>query len=111
MKIIQVKKIEVLEDIFGKPRTVIFKNSPFCTISRAARNEFERFAEKCDETVELYMVDVISGRDISNKITEKTGIKHESPQAILLQNGMVAWHASHMMITYEALKTITENPL
>ncbi|MCE5252448.1 bacillithiol system redox-active protein YtxJ [bacterium] len=111
MKIIQLTKIDDLDDIFRRPQVIIFKNSPFCPISRAARHEFERFAQTCDIKADLYMVDVISSRDISNKIAEKTGIKHESPQAILLKNGAAAWHASHMMITHETLEKITENPL
>jgi bacillithiol system protein YtxJ len=44
-----------------------------------------------------------SARDISNAVAEKTGIRHESPQAIVLKNGAPVYHASHFDVSAEAI--------
>jgi bacillithiol system protein YtxJ len=34
------------------------------------------------------------------------GVRHETPQAILLRDGVPVWSASHFRITAEALKKV-----
>jgi bacillithiol system protein YtxJ len=107
----QIKKLEdetTLDELFQKPNVLLFKNSMNCGISRSARGQLERFAVNCDDPVDIYMVDVISDKALSRKIAERTGITHESPQAICLKNGKVSWHASHFKITEEELKKAVE---
>ncbi|MEM7357326.1 MAG: monothiol bacilliredoxin BrxC family protein [Acidobacteriota bacterium] len=45
-----------------------------------------------------------NARDVSNEIAQRTGVKHESPQALLMRDGTVTWHASHWSIQAEALQ-------
>jgi bacillithiol system protein YtxJ len=45
-----------------------------------------------------YYLDLLEHRNISNAIAQDTGVEHESPQAILIENGKVLKHASHMSI-------------
>ena len=40
-------------------------------------------------------------RDVSNALAEKTGIRHESPQAIVLKDEKPIYHASHYDVTAE----------
>ena len=47
------------------------------------------------EQLDRYMVDVLHSRDISQMIAENLKIRHESPQAFMVRNGEVIWHASH----------------
>jgi bacillithiol system protein YtxJ len=44
-------------------------------------------------------LDLLNHRDISNAIAEKTGIYHQSPQAIVLVNGEVKYQDSHSEIS------------
>ena len=106
MKIKIIEGIDSLEEIFRKTKIMILKNSQRCPISRTAKREFEKFAEEYNDRIDLYMVDVIKCRDISNEIAEKTGVKHESPQIFLVENGEVTWHASHWNIKSETLHDI-----
>jgi bacillithiol system protein YtxJ len=80
-----------------------------CPISRRARNEYEKFVttknQEGEKSLHYYMIDVVNNREISNSIENKTGIKHESPQIILLHNGQPQWYESHMSINS---KTINE---
>ncbi|MGA8944051.1 MAG: bacillithiol system redox-active protein YtxJ, partial [Thermoactinomyces sp.] len=75
-----------------------------CPISARAFREFKSFLET-EEGTELPagVVLVVEDRPVSNAITEKFGIRHASPQAILLKNGKVCWHASHNDITSASL--------
>jgi bacillithiol system protein YtxJ len=77
---------------------VIYKHSPICSISETALQEFETFARDVPAGVELFSVDVLEARPASQKIEERTGIRHESPQVLVLANGAVVWHASHRRI-------------
>jgi len=41
--------------------------------------------------------------DISRKLEERTGIRHESPRLLVLRSGRVVWSASHFAITRGAV--------
>ncbi len=110
MRIIQnLEDEQSLEEMWNKPSVIIFKNSMTCGISRRARGQLEKYAEECEAPVEIFMVDVNTSRALSKEIEKKTGIHHESPQAICMKNGKVVWHASHFSITTEAMKKAVEN--
>jgi bacillithiol system protein YtxJ len=50
-----------------------------------------------------FVVHVRSERPLSQEIAARSGVPHESPQAIVLRNGTHVWSASHRDITVEAL--------
>ena len=54
-------------------------------------------------------LDLLEHRDLSNEIAERSGVKHESPQAILLRDGKAIWNASHMSITSDSLLEAVKN--
>ena len=49
------------------------------------------------------MVTVQTHRAISNAIAQKLGVRHETPQALLVKNGRVVWSASHFRVTAAAV--------
>jgi bacillithiol system protein YtxJ len=97
----KIKKIETMEDlenVFNDERALVLKNSSRCPISSGVRMKYEEYASKCDKNINFYIIDVISGRNISEEFSKKTGIKHESPQAIILDKGIPVWNKSHYEI-------------
>lgn len=85
---------------------LVFKRSPTCPTSFMAEDVFNKFvaALPASKDLQIVSVDVIAARPISRRIAEVTGIKHESPQALLISRGQnVLWHASHLDITEDAL--------
>lgn len=76
----------------------IFKHSVTCPISM----DIYREVSKLDADVNLVIVQ--NARPLSNKIAEKTGIRHESPQAIILKNSKAAYSASHYDIEAEEIE-------
>ena len=76
---------------------LLFKHSTSCGISSGV------FRDVSMVDGDINLVIVQTDRDISNEIARRTGIKHESPQAIVLKNGAAVYHASHYDITIEDL--------
>ena len=76
---------------------VIFKHSTTCPVSAAAYSEMEQFAG------EVVLVEVQRARELSCEIEKQTGIRHESPQVLVLENGKVVWNASHFKVKAEAV--------
>jgi bacillithiol system protein YtxJ len=91
-----------LEAVCEHDMALIYKHSPRCGVSLAAVSEIRRFME-AEPTVPVYVVDVIRDRLVSRAVAERFGISHESPQAILLQDGAPVWNGSHRAVTAAAL--------
>ena len=72
----------------------IFKHSTRCGISRMVMNQFVA-AYNLDLNVDLYYLDLLSYRDVSNEVGYKFQVMHESPQLLVIKNGVVVAHASH----------------
>jgi bacillithiol system protein YtxJ len=51
----------------------------------------------------VYQVNVILRRKLAARIAEDLGVRHESPQVIVVTGGKPSWHASHMDVTTEGL--------
>jgi bacillithiol system protein YtxJ len=103
MSIKQLHSVEDLHQFVQKPgKQLLFKHSTTCPISAKAHEEFQAFLKDTD--ISAAVVLVIEDRPVSNKIAEEFGIKHESPQIFLLEDGKVLWHTSHWKITRESIK-------
>ncbi|MDX2120128.1 MAG: bacillithiol system redox-active protein YtxJ [Gemmatimonadota bacterium] len=79
------------------PLLLIYKHSPICGASAAARTEV-RSIHAAAPRVPVYQVDVIHQRGLSSVIAADLGVGHESPQVILICNGKPVWNASHFRI-------------
>ena len=73
---------------------LIFKHSRTCGTSAQAHEEVSTLLAGTLEAP-VYLVDVRSARQVSNAIAQRFGIRHESPQVLLLAGGRVRWSASH----------------
>ncbi|MDO7905284.1 bacillithiol system redox-active protein YtxJ [Paenibacillus sp. JX-17] len=93
-----------LEASTNKP-LLLFKHSTRCPISAGAFREFQSYLEGTpNEEVEYGLIYVVEDRPVSNEAAELLGIRHESPQAILVKDGAPVWHTSHSNITTQSLK-------
>jgi bacillithiol system protein YtxJ len=90
---------------FEKP-VVIFKHSTRCGISRMVLNQFQNNAEFDEEKVLLLYLDLLEHRDISNEISNRFGIMHQSPQMIILKNGEAVHHSSHSAIVPSTVENL-----
>ncbi|MCP4147993.1 MAG: bacillithiol system redox-active protein YtxJ [bacterium] len=84
---------------------IIFKHSTRCPISTRAKREMDAFLKNNQGDYEFELVDVIDNKPRSAEIAEMYGIRHESPQIIILgNNNSPTWNASHGSITEESIK-------
>lgn len=82
---------------------ILFKHSTQCSRSAAVIEGFDAF-EQANPSMACGLILVIEYRDVSDEVEERFGIRHESPQAILVYQGKPVWHASHWAITKESLE-------
>ena len=86
-----------LNEIEEKSKTktqVIFKHSTRCGISRMVMKQFEDDYDT-SLNIDLFYLDLLNYRDISNEIESKFQVVHESPQIIIIKNGIVVTQVSH----------------
>ncbi len=103
----EIKEIvdkETIEAEFKAKKAMIFKNSKRCPVSAAARKKFFDFTEICEEKIEFYIVDVIENNDLSREIENRTGVVHQSPQVIFLEEGKTKCNKSHYDINHDSLR-------
>ena len=83
-------------------------------------------AEALDELIEHLNADLVASggpdpqyaivtvqthRDVSNAVAARLGVRHETPQALLIRNSRVVWAASHFRVTAEAVqKALSAGP-
>ncbi len=94
---------ELAGESFRKP-VYIFKHSTRCSISRMALKQFESHYSLAEHEAKGYFLDLLAHRDISNEIAERFGVVHQSPQLILIINGVCNYTVSHSDIDAEELK-------
>jgi bacillithiol system protein YtxJ len=97
---------EALENTDEQP-LLVFKHSTTCPISAEGLNQFENFLQEKQDNIQTVLVKVIESRSVSNQIADDLGVKHESPQVILIRDRNVLWSASHWNITKDSLKKHT----
>ena len=87
-----VETEEDLERLLQEPLAVLYKHSPWCGLSSGAQVEVQQFAASHPE-VPVYTVDVVGARALSRLAAERLTVQHESPQAILVEQGAAVWDA------------------
>ena len=102
---IEINSTERLDELFQQSKekpVVLFKHSITCPISSGVYQEISQ----ADADINLIVVQ--NARNVSNAIAEKTGIRHESPQAIILKDEKPVYHASHYDVTAEDVEKMLD---
>lgn len=95
---IPLASVSQLEEIAtasaGKPQ-VIFKHSTTCGISRMVLNMVKSSYTLEPGAMDMYFLDLLANRDVSNAVAQKFQVMHQSPQMLIVKNGVVVAHDSH----------------
>ncbi len=91
------------EDSTGKPQ-VIFKHSTSCGISSMVLRSFEKQYQHVEEMVDFYFLNIQQNRALSDEIANRFGIRHESPQLLVIKNRIAVFDTSHSSISYASLE-------
>ena len=102
-----VSDAAALEELFARSHegpVLLFKHSSTCPISARAYRQMR------EVKTPVSIVVVQKSRDLSRQVEERTGVRHETPQALVLRNGRVVWNASHFDITSDVVEqAVREN--
>jgi bacillithiol system protein YtxJ len=85
--------------------SVIFKHSTRCHISNMVMRFFEKEWKALDG-VNVYYLDLIAYRNLSNKVAETFQVHHESPQVIVVKNGECILDASHQDVSVQEITEV-----
>jgi bacillithiol system protein YtxJ len=86
----------------------IFKHSTACGLSDQAYGEFRAFLASAPEGFGYYRLDVLEARAASNLVEGMAGVRHESPQMLVIWHSRCIWHASHRGVRETALNARVE---
>ena len=95
---------ERLRERSAREPVVLFKHDPPCSISVVAYRQLARLGR------EIPTIDVARAKTLSRAVAEETGVRHESPQVIVLRDGEATWSASHYAITADAVAEALAEP-
>lgn len=103
--IIPAASTEQLEALLAQPGPLwLLKHSQTCSISHEAHAEVEGYAGAHPQQP-IAVVTVQTHRALSNWISARFAITHQSPQLFLVQGGALVWVTSHWQITRAAMET------
>jgi len=96
-------QLSIIEEQSKTRTQVIFKHSTRCGISRMVMNQFVSAYDLDVKNIDLYYLDLLSYRDVSNEVGYKFQVIHQSPQILIIKNRLAVAHASHGAINDIAL--------
>ena len=105
MKWKNITSLEQLGQIDEESKTkaiLILKHSTSCSISTMALNRIEsKWKSEYLDSIEPYFLDLLTFRSISNEISKRYQVTHESPQVLIISNGKSIYDESHSGIRME----------
>ena len=102
----RIKSVEAWRELLEKSKEqpcLLFKFSMTCVSSLSAKKQLQSL----ETELPIYMVVVQMDRPVSNAIEKDLGVKHESPQLLILKDGKGIWQATH----YKIKKTLLNNAI
>jgi len=88
---VRIQDQQSLDRLFAESKLrpiLLFKHSNACGISSRAYREMEKLDD-------VNLLEVQSARELSREVAAITGVRHETPQVIVLKDGKAVWNASH----------------
>jgi bacillithiol system protein YtxJ len=102
-----VQRLDELERLLSETDQrplLLFKHSRSCGISADALDELVDHLNGGPAPVQYAIVTVQTHRDISNAVSARLGVRHETPQAILIRGGKAVWSASHFRVNAASIE-------
>jgi bacillithiol system protein YtxJ len=102
----RLQRIEELDQLLRDTKThplLLFKHSYTCGVSLEALDELIAHLNERVHDIRYAMVTVQTHREVSNAVSARLGIRHHTPQALLIHDGRVVWNASHFRVTAAAV--------
>ena len=94
---VQLESEDAVEEVFGRldPYSTYFKAFTELCSQLFCQTKLGQCSPEEWPEMDRSMVEVVRFRPISQYIAQKTSVRHESPQVLVIANGEVIFHASH----------------
>lgn len=94
---------EIIEE--SKNNSVmILKHSTRCSISLMAKNNLDKTWDIEHSELKTYYLDLLKFRPISNQLAETFNVHHQSPQILIIKDGVCDYSATHSAIDTRSIK-------
>ena len=111
----RLEELDVLLEESNDRPLLLFKHSLSCGTSYEALDELIEHLNRGPAEAGHYrsgnrlparyaMITVQTHRELSTAVAKRLGVRHETPQALLIREGRVVWSASHFRVTGGALE-------
>lgn len=97
-------QIDEIKEVSKSETVLIFKHSTRCGISSMVIKRFQSMFDSDMEHVKVYYLDLLSYRSVSDEVGYAFQVMHQSPQLLVIKDGIAVAHASHYDITTMNLK-------
>lgn len=100
-----VQQLDTIVEASKTKPVLLFKHSTRCIISRTVLKNFEKEFDLQDQVVPYYL-DLLEYRPISNAIAERFNVTHQSPQILIIKEGVSVYDISHEGITVDGVRSV-----
>jgi bacillithiol system protein YtxJ len=100
-----LEELDVLLEESNDRLLLLFKHSLSCGTSYEALDELIDHLNEDRLPARYAMITVQTHRELSTAVAKRLGVRHETPQALLIREGRVVWSASHFRVTGGALES------
>lgn len=91
-------QLEEITELSKTKPVLIFKHSTRCGISRMVLSRFEESHADIHKEVIFYYLDLLSFREVSDEVAARFQVMHQSPQLLVIKNGVCVAYGSHYEI-------------
>ena len=100
-----LEQLETIKETSKNEAIFIFKHSTRCGISSMVIKRFEALFTEDHQHLKVYYLDLLNYRDISDEVGYTFQVMHQSPQLLIIKNGVSVFNASHYDVTQVNLTT------
>ncbi len=91
-----INQLEEIDNLSNTRLQIILKHSTRCSVSSMAKRSLDTELKQAgNNDFDIYYLDLIAYRAVSNAIADRYHVQHESPQILAIKNGKCIFHASH----------------
>ena len=90
-----IQQLDLIKEKSSTKTQIIFKHSTRCGISRMVMSQFVDAYDFTEKDADLYFLDLLNFREISNEVGYKFQVMHQSPQLLVIKKGVAVAHESH----------------
>jgi len=102
---VEIVDIESLDRFLTKSNNgpvIILKHSDSCGVSSRAYAEMGKLQHP------VGLITVQKARAVSDRLEERLGVAHETPQVLIVRDGKLIWTTSHLQVRVDAVEAALE---